>query len=172
MMARDLTNQSNWGTLHCLHLSNCSLSCIPKFFLCVVGFLFRSWKKKDQMSPLWQSFHHYGSSPSIYYHLKKVWLKESEKWKWGCLCLVKCRSVKDCPVCHEEDDEELREIEMMEDDASSSDASSSDDESSDASSSDDESSEDDLGWWYTNQEDLGLGRESWRLSLMFCLKMF
>ncbi|CDY66287.1 BnaA03g57270D [Brassica napus] len=54
-------------------------------------------------------------------------------------------SVKDCPVCHEEDDEELREIEMMEDDASSSDASSSDDESSDASSSDDESSEDDLG---------------------------
>uniref|UniRef100_M4C9I7 F-box domain-containing protein n=1 Tax=Brassica campestris TaxID=3711 RepID=M4C9I7_BRACM len=57
----------------------------------------------------------------------------------------KPKSVKDCPVCHEEDDEELREIEMMEDDASSSDASSSDDESSDASSSDDESSEDDLG---------------------------
>nr|VDC81046.1 unnamed protein product [Brassica rapa] len=54
-------------------------------------------------------------------------------------------SVKDYPVCHEEDDEELREIEMMEDDASSSDASSSDDESSDDESSDDESSEDDLG---------------------------
>ncbi|CAN7009264.1 unnamed protein product [Brassica rapa subsp. trilocularis] len=54
-------------------------------------------------------------------------------------------SVKDYPVCHEEDDEELREIEMMEDDASSSDASSSDASSSDASSSDDESSEDDLG---------------------------
>ncbi|KAL0845728.1 hypothetical protein Bca101_018974 [Brassica carinata] len=45
-------------------------------------------------------------------------------------------SLKDDPVCHEEDDEELREIEMMEDDASSSDKESSDDESS---------SEDDLG---------------------------
>ena len=60
----------------------------------------------------------------------------------GGLCLVKCRSVKHYPVCHEEDDEELRKIEMMEDDASSSDEESSED---DASSSDEESSEDDLG---------------------------
>ncbi|CAN6980722.1 unnamed protein product [Brassica oleracea var. botrytis] len=51
-------------------------------------------------------------------------------------------SVSHYPVCHEEDDEELRKIEMMEDDASSSDEESSED---DASSSDEESSEDDLG---------------------------
>ncbi|KAJ0250149.1 hypothetical protein HA466_0143350 [Hirschfeldia incana] len=53
-------------------------------------------------------------------------------------------SLRDYPVCHEEDDEELREIEMMEDDASLSDDSSSNASlsyvpSSDASSSDEES---------------------------------
>ncbi|XP_033142116.1 F-box protein SKIP17 isoform X2 [Brassica rapa] len=64
-------------------------------------------------------------------------------------------SVKDCPVCHEEDDEELREIEMMEDDASSSDASSSDDESSDASSSDDESSDASSSDDESSEDDLG-----------------
>ncbi|CAH8331105.1 unnamed protein product [Eruca vesicaria subsp. sativa] len=48
-------------------------------------------------------------------------------------------SVKDYHVCHEEDDEELREIEMMEDDVSSSDEESLDEESMDEESLDEES---------------------------------